>query len=89
MQRSVHRVLVPNRLPPAIECASPDESFLERLRRYQRQSAFVLFRLRFHCVEGVRFLREWVRWRWCVRKQIMSRDEAMFVQYPDNVVTRR
>jgi hypothetical protein len=34
-----------------------------RARRYARQIRFVWFRLRFHTVEGIRYLRESARWR--------------------------
>jgi hypothetical protein len=34
-----------------------------RLRRYRTQIGFILFRLRFHAVEGFRYLRELPRWQ--------------------------
>jgi hypothetical protein len=55
--------LVPLRLPPMITHPSVDETLFARMRRYQIQLAFILYRLRFHCVEGARYLVESFRFR--------------------------
>jgi hypothetical protein len=60
---SLQRRLVPRRLPPPIAHASKGESFLMRVRRHRKQFLYVLFRLRFHVAEGLRYLYESTRWR--------------------------
>jgi Uncharacterised nucleotidyltransferase len=62
-QRSLRQALLPFSLPPLIVHAQPGETLLARLRRYRAQISFILFRLRFHVVEGFRYLRESLRWR--------------------------
>jgi hypothetical protein len=62
-KRSAREVLLPLKLPPPIAIAPEDESLLERFRRYRGQFKFVFFRLSFHSVEGLRYLRERMRWR--------------------------
>lgn len=62
-QRSLRRTLLPLRLPPAISHAPAIETARERVGRYHAQCRFVLFRLRFHVVEGLRFAHESLRWR--------------------------
>ena len=62
-KRSLSHALLPTRLPPAIAQASANESLSARLVRYRRQADFTLFRLRFHLVEGLRYLWESNRWR--------------------------
>jgi hypothetical protein len=55
--------LLPLRLPPLIAHAKANETSFTRLRRYRTQVRFILFRLRFHIVEGFRYLRESLRWQ--------------------------
>jgi hypothetical protein len=55
--------LLPSRLPPAIAHASANETLSARLARCRRQGDFILFRLRFHLVEGMRYLWESNRWQ--------------------------
>jgi hypothetical protein len=62
-KRSLGQALLPLSLPPVIAHAQPDEKLSARLRRYRAQISFILFRLRFHVVEGFRYLRESHRWR--------------------------
>ena len=62
-KRSVRQSLLPNRLPPAVLHAEADESLGKRVRRYRMQFHFIFFRLRFHVVEGLRYLGESLRWR--------------------------
>jgi hypothetical protein len=62
-KRSLRRALLPLSLPPLIVHATPNETLSTRLRRYRSQLYFILFRLRFHTVEGSRYLRESFRWQ--------------------------
>jgi hypothetical protein len=62
-KRTLRRSLLPLRLPPPIAPASVDDTFPERLRRNWIQFRFVSFRLRFHAVEGTRYIWELLRWR--------------------------
>ena len=62
-KRSLRQALLPLSLPPLIVYAGPDETLSMRLRRYRAQIRFILFRLRFHAVEGFRYLRESLRWQ--------------------------
>jgi hypothetical protein len=61
--RSLRQALLPSRLPPPVVRASADETLLVRMSRYRLQVHFVLLRLRFHVVEGLRYMRESYRWR--------------------------
>jgi hypothetical protein len=62
-KRSLRRALLPLNLPPLIAHAKANETPLIRLWRYRIQVRFVLFRLRFHVVEGIRYLCESLRWQ--------------------------
>jgi len=62
-KRSLKGALLPSRLPPAIAHASANETVSARLVRYRRQADFILFRLRFHLVEGIRYVWESNRWQ--------------------------
>jgi Uncharacterised nucleotidyltransferase len=62
-KRSVRQALLPRGLPPAIAHAEPGERMAARLFRYRRQLHFIWLRLRFHTVEGLRYLIESARWR--------------------------
>jgi putative nucleotidyltransferase-like protein len=62
-RRSVRQALLPFRLPPLIVHANANETLPMRLRRYCAQFRFILFRLRFHTVEGARYLWESLRWQ--------------------------
>lgn len=62
-KRSLRRSLLPVRLPPPVVRALPGENLSLRLARYRLQLSFVVFRLRFHLVEGLRYLWESRRWR--------------------------
>jgi hypothetical protein len=62
-RRSLRQALLPLSLPPVIVHASANEKLPMRLRRYRTQLRFVLFRMRFHTVEGLRYLRESFRWQ--------------------------
>lgn len=62
-KRSLRQALLPSRLPPAIIRASADETLPVRISRYRMQIHFILSRLRFHIVEGLRYTWESYRWR--------------------------
>ena len=62
-KRSLHAALLPRRLPPAITRGVPGETLHQRIRRYCKQIRFILFRLKFHIVEGFHYLKESDRWQ--------------------------
>lgn len=61
-KRSVRQILLPCRLPSLIIRGFPGETLTVRLARYRMQIAFILGRLCFHFVEGLRYA--WVSYRW-------------------------
>jgi hypothetical protein len=61
--RSLRQALLPYRLPPVVTHAAPGETLPMRIQRHRAQLHFIWFRLRFHFVEGLRYLRESARWR--------------------------
>ena len=62
-KRSLRQILLPVRLPPPLIRPRPNDTIAIRLGRYRMQLQFVLFRLRFHIVEGLRYAWESRRWR--------------------------
>ncbi len=62
-QRRRRGRLLPLHRVPQITRAGQDENLWKRIRRELYQVRFILFRLRFHVVEGVRFAFEARRWR--------------------------
>jgi len=62
-KRSLRRALLPLKLPPVIAKATTHETAWSRFLRYRMQMRFILMRLRFHAVEGLRFGLEQRRWR--------------------------
>lgn len=62
-RRSLGRALLPRRLPPAIAHRAPGETARNSLQRHIKQLHFIWTRLRFHTLEGFRYLRESARWR--------------------------
>jgi hypothetical protein len=62
-RRPPAKALLPSRLPPPIIRAFPNEAFSVRIARYRMQLQFVLLRLRFHLVEGLRYAWESYRWK--------------------------
>jgi hypothetical protein len=62
-KRSLRQALLPSRLPPPVIRAFPNEKLSVRLGRYRMQIHFVLSRLRFHILEGIRYRWESRRWR--------------------------
>jgi len=55
--------LLPLHRVPRIVHAGPNETFGKWLRRHLYQARFILFRLRFHVVEGLRYAYESRRWK--------------------------
>jgi len=62
-KRSSYQALFPRRLPPAITHPISGETPLARVKRYLRELHYVLFRFRFHFLEGIRYLCESILWR--------------------------
>jgi Uncharacterised nucleotidyltransferase len=62
-KRTVRQSLIPSGLPPPVIRASPNETFSFRLGRYRMQLSLIFGRLRFHLVEGGRFVWESHHWR--------------------------
>jgi hypothetical protein len=57
------RRLVPLNRPLRIVYASPNDNLWRRLRKELYQVRYVFLRLRFHVVEGIRYLVETMRWK--------------------------
>jgi hypothetical protein len=55
--------LLPSQPPPRIVRTSIDDDLWKRIRSEAYQLRFVLFRFRFHVVEGFRYLIEASRWK--------------------------
>lgn len=66
-KRPLRQALIPLRLPPPEIRPFENEALPVRLGRYRMQLQLILLRLRFHAVEGLRFLFESYRWRRLVR----------------------
>lgn len=62
-KRSLRHALLPFSLPPLVVHAQTHETLWMFARRYGAQLRFILFRLRFHVVQGLSYLRESARWR--------------------------
>ncbi len=63
IQKQKRRHLLPAPRVPRIVYAGPNDTLWERLAKELRQARFVLFRLRFHLIEGARYLIEAARWK--------------------------
>jgi Uncharacterised nucleotidyltransferase len=63
--RSAWKALLPHRPPPLVIRSAGGESAAMRMRRYRLQVSYVLMRLRFHLVEGMRY--GWEAWLWSKR----------------------
>jgi hypothetical protein len=70
IKRSLRRALLPLRLPPPVIRASANENLLLRIRRYRLQVKYILFRLRFHIVEGIRYSWESRRWQQKIKRGV-------------------
>jgi hypothetical protein len=77
-KRPLRRALLPLKLPPPIVMAPKGESLPARIRRHRAQLKFILFRLRFHAIEGFRFALESVHWR---RELKERRRNSLFPRY--------
>lgn len=62
-RHSLKSALMPSRLPPFVVQASPNETLSICIARYRLQLRFLFGRLRFHVIEGLRYIREGYRWR--------------------------
>ncbi len=60
---TIHKHYLPMHLPPLISHGHAGERPASRLKRYLAQIRFVLFRLRFHFLENIRYTSECSRWR--------------------------
>jgi hypothetical protein len=60
---TVRSRLLPRQLPPPIAVPPANETLPQAISRHARQARFILFRLRFHVGEGLRYLHERRRWR--------------------------
>ena len=61
-KRPLRHALLPMGLPQPIAHSAPNETLAMRVKRHGRQIRFIWSRLRFHTVEGIRYLRESARW---------------------------
>lgn len=61
--RSIRKSLLPTRLPPLLVRGSAGESWHTRFCRYRLQLRYIVSRLRYHVVEGIRYAWESYRWR--------------------------
>lgn len=64
--------LVPLHGLPRIECHGTNETSWKRIRRELQQVKFVMFRIRFHLVEGLRYLVENRRWHRMLAEKLPS-----------------
>lgn len=75
--RSIGSSLVPRHLPPPIAIPPAGETGAQAVRREFRQLRFVLVRLRFHVLEGMRYLLERRCWRRLMRQQMLFTREEL------------
>ncbi|HSY35879.1 MAG TPA: nucleotidyltransferase family protein [Acidobacteriaceae bacterium] len=69
-RRTLRQALLPSRFPPPVVRGSAGETLRARMSRYRLQIYFVMSRLRFHVVEGLRYVQESYRWRRHVNRVI-------------------
>jgi hypothetical protein len=62
-KRPLRQALLPRRLPPAITHAFACEGLLSRIKRCYKELHFTYFRLRFHILEGIRYVLASILWR--------------------------
>jgi hypothetical protein len=68
LKQPLKQSLLPARLPPPVIQGSPGESVSTRITRYRVQLRFILSRLRFHLIEGLRYAAESRRWRQLLKR---------------------
>ena len=79
------RMLMPSRRAPKIIHVGRSAGILKRLRGEIYQVRYDLFRLRFHVVEGLRYMIEAVRWRQYLEEQQPGRDTELKEQVSTTV----
>jgi hypothetical protein len=62
-RRPIKNLLLPTRLPPLIVRGMTGEKLSTRVLRYRLQVRYIVARLRFHILEGLRYLWESYKWR--------------------------
>lgn len=62
-KRSLRKALLPSGLPPLVVKGAVGEGLRLKIQRYRLQFGFILLRLHFHVVEGLRYGWESRRWR--------------------------
>src|SRR5579863_3205595 len=60
---AIRKLVFPTHLPPSITHGRPGECLRDRLTRYRTEASFLLLRMRFHVVEGLRYAVELSRWQ--------------------------
>ncbi len=60
---AIRKLVFPTHLPPPITRGERGEPLLQRLARYRTEIGFLLARLQFHIVEGLRYAFELSRWQ--------------------------
>lgn len=60
---AIRKLVFPTHLPPSVTRGEPGEPLLERFARYRTEARFLLARLQFHVVEGLRYAIELSRWQ--------------------------
>lgn len=70
--RSARGAIIPRRLPQMVVRGEPGEPLLKKALRFRLQLRFILVRLRFHVVEGLRLAMESLHWR----KRLKELEEA-------------
>jgi len=55
--------LFPLHLPPKVAIGSGDRGFLSRCNQIRIESSYLLFRLRFHVIQGISYMIEAARWK--------------------------
>lgn len=63
VKRPIRQILVPLKLPPSVVLSSDQDRLPARVRSYRHQFIYILFRMRFHVIEGFRYAWESIRWR--------------------------
>jgi putative nucleotidyltransferase-like protein len=62
-RNTIRRLVFPAHLPPPITRSVPGERLLTRLIRYRTETFYLLLRLQFHVIEGLKYAIELSRWQ--------------------------